>query len=461
MTDDRRNYPLSMPVRFEQIMPQRGAGAPAGEAGHAMKLESYWLDSGERFARAEPGPLPTRASVVVVGGGFTGLAAARTLALAGTDVVVIEAGRIAGEASGRNGGQCNNGIAGDMAALIARFGIERATALYRAFDAGVDRVEAIVTEEHIACDFTRNGKLKLADKPEHAAKLARAAEVLAQTVEPDLRLLSRAELAGEIGSDAFHGGLVFPRSASLHMGRFAAGLADAAVRHGARLFEDAPLTAMTRLPSGRHRLTTPRGTIEADAVLLATGASMAGPFAWLRRRIVPIGSFIVATEPLGALARTILPGRRNGTTTRNIGNYFRLTADDRLIFGGRARFALSSPRSDLRSGEVLQAGMRRIFPQLADTRITHTWGGIVDLTADRLPRAGERDGVFYALGYSGHGTQMSLLMGETMARIIGGARSVDENPFHALPWPAVPGHFGPPWFLPAVGAYYRYQDWRH
>ena len=426
-----------------------------------MKLESYWLDSGERFAGAEQGPVPVRASVVVVGGGFTGLAAARALAMAGTDVVVIEANRIAGEASGRNGGQCNNGVAGDFAGLIARFGIERATAIYRAFDTGVDRVEAIVAEEGIACDFTRNGKLKLADKPEHAAKLARQAELLSQTVEPGIRLIEKVDLPGEIGSDAFHGGLLYPRSGSLHMGRFASGLATAAVRHGAKLYEDAALTGIERISGGRHRLTTKRGTIEADAVLLATGASMAGPFRWLRRRIVPIGSFIVATEPLGALAQEIMPGRRNGTTTRNVGNYFRLTADNRLIFGGRARFALSSPRSDTRSGAILEAGMRRIFPQLADTKIAHTWAGIVDLTADRLPRAGSRDGIHYAMGYSGHGTQISVVMGEAMARILGGASEADENPFHDIAWPAVPGHFGPPWFLPAVGAYYRYQDWRH
>ena len=445
-------------------MPRRsrvGRPGAGGTRNRTMMLESYWLDSGERFAQDGVPPLPARATVVVVGGGFTGLSAARQLAMAGTQVILIEAGRIACEASGRNGGQCNNGIAGDFAALSARFGAQRATDLYRAFDAGVDRVEAIVKEEAIACDFTRNGKLKLADKPDHAVKLARSAELLAQTVEPDIRLLDRNRLAGEIRSDAFHGGLVFPRSASLHMGRFAVGLARAATRHGARLYENTPLTGLSRVPGGRHKLVTPRGTIIADDVLLATGASMTGPFRWLRRRIVPIGSFIVATDPLGDLADTIMPGRRNGTTTRNIGNYFRLTADNRLIFGGRARFALSTPRNDVRSGAILAAQMREIFPGLAGVRIAHNWGGIVDLTADRLPRAGVRDGVHYAMGYSGHGTQISVLMGEVMARIMTGASPAEANPFHGIDWPAVPGHFGPPWFLPLVGAYYRYQDWRH
>lgn len=442
-------------------MLHRDGQTSGGTRNRIMMLESYWLDSGERFAQDGTAPLPARASVVVVGGGFTGLAAARQLAMAGTDVVVIEAGRIAGEASGRNGGQCNNGIAGDFASLSNRFGSERATAMYRAFDTGVDRVEAIVAEEAIDCDFTRNGKLKLADKPEHVARLARAAELLSKTVEPDIRLLDRDQLAGEIRSEAFHGGLVFPRSASLHMGRFAAGLARAAVRHGASLHEQTPLTGHSRMADGRHKLITPRGTIVANDVLLATGASMRGPFGWLRRRIVPIGSFIIATEPLDDLANRIMPARRNGTTTRNIGNYFRLTADNRLIFGGRARFALSSPRNDMRGGEVLQARMLEIFPELAGVRIAHNWGGVVDLTTDRLPRAGVRDGVHYTMGYSGHGTQISVLMGEVMARIMIGADPAEANPFHGIDWPAVPGHFGPPWFLPFVGAYYRYQDWRH
>lgn len=423
-------------------------------------LESYWRETAPLFADGAAGTLPERAGVVVVGGGFTGLSAARSLAMAGADVVLLEAGQICGEASGRNGGQCNNGLAGDLGALAGKLGMERARSLYRAFDDGVDLVEAIVAEEGIACDFVRNGKLKLADKPEHGAKLARTAELLAREVEPDLRLLSRAELADEIGSDQFHGGIVFPRSASLHMGRFGAGLADAAVRHGARLYEHAGVSGLTPLGRGRFRVTTARGTIEADQLLLATGASMHGPFAWLRRRIVPIGSFIIVTTPLDpAVVQQIMPGRRNCTTTRNVGNYFRLAADNRLIFGGRARFALSSPKSDMKSGAILRADLARIFPAIRDVPIEFTWGGIVDMTADRLPRAGERDGLFYAAGFSGHGTQMSVLMGDRMARVISGAGAA--NPWAGLDWPAVPGHFGTPWFLPIVGAYYRYQDWRH
>jgi glycine/D-amino acid oxidase-like deaminating enzyme len=176
--------------------------------------------------------------------------------------------------------------------------------------------------------------------------------------------------------------------------------------------------------------------------------------------VIPVGSFIIATEPLSAAQLdSIMPTRRTATTTKNIGNYFRIAPDDRLIWGGRARFALSSPTSDLKSGRILQAGLRQTFPQLGRVRIDYCWGGIIDLTADRLPRAGEHIGLFYAMGYSGHGAQMSVHMGQQMAAVMAGDSTA--NPLRGLPWPAIPGHFGPPWFMPFVGAYYHLQDRLH
>lgn len=425
-----------------------------------MKLEPYWLASAPRFASAAPGPIEGKVDVAIVGGGFTGLSAALALAKSGARVAVLEAGRVIGEASGRNGGHSNNGTAHDFAGLVASLGRERAIALYKAFDAAVDTLEALVAREGIDCDFRRSGKIKLAAKPEHFAKIAKSAEAMQRDVEPDLVLVQPGDTRSEIGSTRFFGGMVYPRSAQMHMGRFGLGLAEAAARAGAAIFEQAAVTKLDRLGGQAHRVTTARGTLEAKQVLLATGASREGPFSWLRRRIVPVGSFIIATEPLSDnLAASIMPTRRTATTTKNIGNYFRLTADNRLIFGGRARFALSSPTSDAKSGKILEARMLELFPQLSGVRLDYCWGGLVDMTADRLPRAGERDGVFYALGYSGHGTQMSVHMGQAMAKIMGGDASA--NPFAFLDWPAVPGHFGPPWFLPFVGLYYRYQDWRH
>lgn len=425
-----------------------------------MKLEPYWLATAPAFCAGAAGPVEGKVDVAVVGGGFTGLSAALALAKAGASVAVLEAGCVVGEASGRNGGHCNNGLAHDLGGLARTLGLERACALYRAFDAAVDTVEALVRREAIACDFDRRGKIKLAAKPGHFPALERSADLLRRHVEPDLTVVHPQDIHGEVGSEEFHGGVVFPRGAAMHVGRFGVGLAEAAARSGASIVENAPVTGLARLTGQRHRVVTARGAVEAGQVLLATGASRAGPFGWLRRRIVPVGSFIIATEPLGdTLAAEVLPTRRNAVTTKNIGNYFRLTPDNRLIFGGRARFALSSPRSDAMSGAILEARMLELFPQLAGTRIDYCWGGLVDMTADRLPRAGERDGVFYATGYSGHGTQMSVHMGQVLARIMAG--DAGANPFAGLDWPAIPGHVGPPWFLPLVGAYYRYQDWRH
>ena len=424
-----------------------------------MELRPYWQATATPFRGAATGPLAGECDVAVIGGGFTGLSAALALAEQGADVVLLEAGRVMQGASGRNGGHVNNGTALDFSGLAARLGLEPARALYRAYDDAVDTVERLVREHQITCDFRRGGKIKLAAKPGHYDKIAAGFDLLHREADPDTELVPPSRIRQEVGSDAFHGGLLHRKSAQMHMGRFGTGLADAAARHGARLFEQAPVTRLERLGGSRHRVVTASGAVVAKQVLVATGPSQQGPFAWFRRRVIPIGSFIIATEPLDdAAIVSIMPTRRTATTTKHVGHYFRIAPDNRLIWGGRARFALSNPASDAKSGRVLEASLRRTFPQLGGVKIDYCWGGVIDLTADRLPRAGEHDGLFYAMGFSGHGAQMSVHIGQRMARIMGG--DATANPL-ARPWPAIPGHFGPPWFMPMVGAYYRLQDWLH
>ena len=243
----------------------------------------------------------------------------------------------------------------------------------------------------------------------------------------------------------------------MHMGRFVHGLAEAAHRHGATIWEGAPVTECERNASG-WRLVTPRGTITAERVLLATNAYTEGPFGHFRRRIIPVGSFVVATRPLsaGEVAAT-MPGNRTCVTSKHIGNYFRLSPDNRLIFGGRARFsATSNAASDGRSGRILRQAMAQIFPHLETVEIDYCWGGLVGMTKDRYPRAGSAEDLYYAMGYSGHGAQLSTHMGVVMADIIAGGPN--RNPLEGMDWPAVPGHFGKLWFLPVVGLYYRLLD---
>ncbi len=421
-----------------------------------MKLTSYWLDTAPPFTGGAQGPIEGSYDVAVIGGGFTGLTAALTLAKKGARVILLEAETIGHGASGRNGGMCNNGFAQDYATMSEKLGREKADQLYKAFDAGVDTVERLVTEEGIDCQFARVGKLKLAAKPEHYDKLARAQALLAAHVDPETHMVSPTDLASEVGTERYYGGLVYSKSAAMHMGRYIRGLAEAAARRGVAIYERTPMMGLKRV-SGGHAVETPKGKFTASQVLLASGISQVGPIGWVRRRVVPVGAFLIATEPLPQdLLHKLTPRRRNAVDTKNLVNYFRPTPDNRLLFGGRARFAVSNPASDEKSGAILRAALNDVFPELSDTRIDYCWGGMVDMTRDRLPRAGERDGIYYSMGYSGHGTQMSTLMGTIMADVMDGQAHL--NPWKDFDWPAIPGHFGKPWFLPIVGAYYRMKD---
>ena len=422
-----------------------------------MHFSSYWLDTSEPFVSRSPDVPDGSCDVVVVGAGITGTAAALALAKKGASVMVCEAETVGHAASGRNGGMCNNGFAQDYASLSQRIGTELANRLYLAFDAGVDTVERLIREESIDCDFVRTGKLKLAAKPEHYDKLARSQALLAASVDPDTRLLTKAELCDEIGSNHYHGGLIFEKSAGMHVGRYVRGLAKAAESRGAYILERTPVLGLQRGSRCGYVVRTPRGEICAPQVLLASGISQIGPLGWIRRRIVPVGAFLIVTEPLPhELLDRLLPTRRMATDTKNFVNFFRVTPDNRMLFGGRARFATSNLSSDEKSGLILRQQMATVYPELTDVRIDYCWGGMVDMTANRLPRAGQRDGVYYSMGYSGHGTQMATLMGTLMAEIMDGR--ADLNPWKDFDWPAIPGHFGKPWFLPLVGAWYRLKD---
>lgn len=421
-----------------------------------MKLDSYWLDTAPAGVYASEGPAQGSFDVAVIGGGFTGLSAALAFGRRGASVAVLDAGRMGGGASGRNGGQCNTGVAQDYAALRQQLGVERAQGCYRAYAAAVDTVERLIREERIECDYLASGKLKLASKPRHLEHLQRTAELIHREVDPDVAIIGRDRICSEVDSDSFFGGLLQKRGGQMHMGKFAVGLANAAARHGAQLFEHAAVTSIEKDGTG-YRVESSRGTLRAQQVLIATGPSRHGPFSWYRRRLAPVGSFIVVTEPLpeAALAR-LFPKRRSYTTSRLMHNYFRVTSDSRLLFGGRARFTASEQPSDEKSGRILRANLTQLFPSLAGARIDYCWGGLVDITADRLPRAGQHGGIWFSMGYSGHGTQMSTHMGQVMAEVMSGNSAA--NPWRDFDWPAIPGHTGKPWFLPLVGAYYQIKD---
>jgi glycine/D-amino acid oxidase-like deaminating enzyme len=422
-----------------------------------MKFVPYWLDTapqGPDRSRTEVGG---QADVAVVGAGLTGLSAALHLARNGATVQVLERETVGWGASGRNGGMATTGMSIGYGEAADRYGFAAATAYFQAYDDAIDTVEKLVGEEGIDCDFARSGKLTLAAKPAHFEGLRKSRDLMAERLGRETHLVSRSQLHSEIGSDFYHGGLVDPKGAGLHVGKFVKGLAESAARVGVTIHEKAPVEEFRRLDGTRHELVTPRGVVRADRVLVATSGYTGRPFRWQQVRIAPVGSFIVVTEPLGKeVCDELMPTRRMASDTKNLLYYFRITPDHRLLFGGRARFAMSNPQSDEKSGRILREAMITVFPQLANTRVDYCWGGLVDMSLDRMVHAGQQDGLFYSMGYSGHGVQMATHMGKQMAECMNGA--LDANPWRDLSFKRIPGHFGPPWFLPFAGGFYKFKD---
>jgi glycine/D-amino acid oxidase-like deaminating enzyme len=422
-----------------------------------MKFTPYWLDTSPAGPDRSKTEIGSEVDVAVVGAGLTGTSAALHLARKGAKVAVFERATVAWGASGRNGGMATPGLAIGFREAIARYGFPTASSLYLSYYDAIDAIEKLVGEEGIDCDFARTGKMNLAWKPAHLEGLRKTHDVLAERLGCETQLVTKSQLREELGSDIYHGAMIDPRGAGLHVGKFTRGLAEAGARMGVQIHEQAPVESVERLGGTKHVLVTPRGRVRADQVLVATSGYTGRPFRWWQARVVPVGSFIIVTEPLGKQrCDALLPKRRMASDSKNLLYYFRITPDDRLLFGGRARFARSSPDSDEKSGRILQKAMVSVFPQLADVQVDYCWGGQVDMSLDRLVHAGEHDGLYYSLGYSGHGVQMATYMGRQMAEYMNGVP--DANPWRDITFKRIPGHVGAPWFLPFAGAYYKFQD---
>jgi glycine/D-amino acid oxidase-like deaminating enzyme len=413
---------------------------------------------GARFPAPPPTPLPEQVDVAVVGGGITGLAAALELARAGARVAVLEARHFGWGAGARNGGMVLSGLKLDAGTLLKKYGRVRARRLWDASLAAIDTVARLVAEEDIDCDFARAGHLVLASKPAHTAALRHEAALLAHEFGHVTRFVPAGELAGEIGSRAFHGGLVDEASAGVDPARYLVGLAHAALCRGACLFERTPAEQIRR--DGKHwQVATPHGTLHAGAVFVATAGYTGRATPALQRKVLPVGSYVIATEPLPAtLAQQISPRGRMMYDTKHFLHYFRLTPDGRMLFGGRARFTPETPASVRESAAILRREMLRFFPQLDGARVTHAWGGTLDFTFDLMPHAGVVDGMHVAIGYAGHGVALATYLGTRVAAQLAG--TVADNPFAELPLPGAPlGLYrGNPWFLPLAAAWYRVLD---
>jgi len=401
--------------------------------------------------------LPRRVDVAVVGAGYTGLSAARHLARAGASVLVIEREQVGWGASSRNGGQVLTGLKLEPAVLLARFGEPRARRIFDIASESIASLETLIAEEAIDCEYARTGHIQAAFKPAHFDAFREEQRLLARVFHHPVHLVPRAEQRTEIGSDAYHGVLVDERSGALNPARYVRGLADAAIRHGVTIATGLGVMAVQRQANG-WRVRTTGGNVEARDVLIATNGYTNGASPALQRRFVPIGSYIIATEPLAdGQAAALLPRRRMAFDSKNFLHYFRVTTDRRLLFGGRAEFGQPNPDTTRRAAQILRHDMVAVFPQLAGIAIEYGWGGNVAFTRDQMPRAGKVDGMFYAGGYCGHGVAMATYLGGQIARRIAGEPI--DHPLFDDRFPPIPLYRGKPWFLPLVGAYYQVMDW--
>lgn len=403
-----------------------------------------------------PPPLPAGADAVVVGAGYAGVSAARELAAAGRSVVVLDARHVGWGASTRNGGMVIPELKAGPGALERGLG-PLGRRLYREVNEAFDHVESLVAgpAPAIACDYERTGQLYLA----HAARLVPHLRAMAREHADDLgepvRFVPRDELGLEVGSTAYHGGVVFERTGGLHPARFHAGLVDAARAAGATLVDSTRVTAVSRRPGGAGlTVATARGTIGAGAVVVCTNAYADGAVPALARRVLPVGSFIIATEPLDPeLARSVSPRRRMLVDSKNFLHYWRLTPDGRVLFGGRRSLA---PSTVARARDFLYDAMVRVHPQLAGVRVARAWGGSVAITLDRLPHVGRIEGAWYVAGCNGSGVALNTWLGAQVGRHLAGDAPVPA--FAELRHRPIPLHRLRRAWLPAVGLWFRWQD---
>jgi glycine/D-amino acid oxidase-like deaminating enzyme len=419
-----------------------------------MKETPYWWEHAPPAA-VEPATLPERADVAVIGSGYTGLSAALTLARAGRSVVVFESGTPGVGASSRNGGMLGSWLKPSLDELTRRYGSERAKALIAESEEAYDFLGAFIGEEKIECDYRVTGGFAGALRPAQYEKLARETEELGRSIGLKADMVPKYGVRNEIGTDLYCGGRVTHRRAALHPAKYHAGLISRVRATGATVAGDCPVTDIGR-NGGDFSVTTPRASVKARDVVVATNGYTGPVTPALRRRVIPVTSYMIATAPLSPnLMATLMPKGRMLTDSNRLLCYFRPSPDNtRVLFGGRPAYTDIGPAL---AAQRLSRYMTRIFPELRGVELTHSWFGYIAYTFDRLPHVGERDGMHYAMGYCGSGVVMATWLGRKAAqRLLG--KPEGKSAFAELGHPTSPFYYGKPWFLPLVQAWYQGAD---
>ncbi len=418
----------------------------------------YWWERSppEAPSGAEP---PATADVVVVGSGYTGLHAAIATARAGHSTVVLDAGALGAGCSTRNGGQISTSVKPSFATLARRHGPSVAATVVRRGVESLRHVADFVSSEGIDCDHAVVGRYHAAHTERAWRRLVASAARPGAVHDEDVHIVAREDQRAELGTDAYRGGAVYPHHASLDPGRYHAGCVAVARRAGAALVDRC--AAVRLAPSGAGvRVHTERGTIEARRVVIATNGYTGALTPWLARRVVPIGSYVIATEPVPPdLMDRVMPTMRILSDTRRLVYYYRPSPDrTRILFGGRVSLAETDHRI---SGARLLAELHRLFPELRDVRVSHSWSGTVAYTFDTLAHVGRREGVYHAMGYCGSGVGMAGYCGREIGRAVAAELDgrADIAPLAGEPaFPTRPLYRGRPWFLAPSVLLYRGLD---
>ena len=423
----------------------------ASESDHP---KSWYAATAHRSSPLPPLQGGARADVCVIGGGYTGLSAALHMAEAGLDVVLLEAGRVGSGASGRNGGQIHSGQRRDQDWLEARVGLGDAKALWRLAEDAKALLHDLIKRHAIACDL-RPGLIEADHKPGYVAHSHAYARKLNEIYDyPHAAPLTREELREMVGSDAYYGGMIDHGGGHLHPLNLALGLAEAARRAGARLYEQS--RALRIEEGGKVRVVTAAGSVEADWVLECGDGLQDGLDRRVDTHVMPICNYIAATAPLGERAREIISNGAAVADSRFVVNYYRLSRDGRLLFGGGESY-----KRGLRPnpGEFVRPYMLKIFPQIGDVSIDYGWGGVLGITMTRLPFVRKLSPrVLTAAGYSGQGVMLAPYFGKLLAQAVQGQLG-EFDLLARLPVPAFPGGPLMRWPLLVAGmSYFALRD---
>jgi glycine/D-amino acid oxidase-like deaminating enzyme len=419
-----------------------------------MQTTPYWWD-GIRPILVPRAPLPRSVDVAVVGSGYTGLSAALTLLRHGRSVVVIDSGVVAEGASSRNGGMFGDLLKPSVGELTARFGAQMAARLCCEVRDALVRFEAFLGESGIRCDFQRSGRITGALSETQLAGLLRESEALRRVTGVEFDVVAKSDLPAELGTDAYVGARLYRHHGGLHPAKYAAELVRCVLAAGGVIRESTTFLGHSRTTEG-FAIRTSAGETRARDLVVATNGYTGSATGSLRRRLIPVTSYIIATEELPAtLMATLMPRGRVVTDTNRLLVYYRPSPDRRrILFGGRPSYTEISPGE---SAKRLASYLHQLFPALANVALTHSWFGMIAYTFDRLPHVGTTDGYHYAGGYCGSGIVMTSWLGNKLAhRVLGSAEA--STAFAGVPHPTHPLYRGRPWFLPLVQAWYQAAD---